>query len=311
MYKKDVINVKEEIPQQQKVSTQNFRDSSTDQFSKELGQHGYLNHSKNVDPGLNSNYTNNSFNKNEDLSNSAKQAQEPYRREAGRSLMKENSHNNQSNSLGERNISRRVVESNIIRNQSVERKRPGDNILKGEQTNLDHSFQSKRENLLNDKFENFYQNQPNKYVPLGERKENLREAVHIEDYNREQNMPQSEEMKQDHDFYPPQQQEPEKDYYPVPENQEINESLDQEIQRNQNFRPSERSLQPSHSSKFISQKQNIKYDVPQVQKSTQFYQNQQKETSSDLASENNSRIGDFRTKQVFADVGKKIFIFFM
>lgn len=287
---------------QQNTSSQNFGNSSIDQFSKQLGKHGFLKHTQKGDPGFNSHYTNNSYNVNEDSVNSTKQAQEPYKREAGRSLMKGSSHNKLSNSLGEKNISRRIVENNILLNQSVER--PHEQSLREEQPNSNTSLKNQAPNSLDQRFENFYQNQSNKQMPWNTNKEHYGEG--IEGRNRKEYNHQKEQLKPEHEFYP--QQEQEKEHYPAPEQQEINESLDQEIARTQHQQPKEQSLHPSNSANFDLYKQNIKYKAPEGRKSVQFDQNPQVQEFKGHVSDTNSRMGDQRTQQVFADVGKSLIL---
>jgi hypothetical protein len=107
-------------PPQQNTAMSN---STTERFNKELGKHGYLKHTAPVNYAPPQKYSDRGqYNPND----SASAMNEPYKREAGKTTSQNQA--SKSTSLGNRNLNRRIVEDNILRNQSAERMRADDSF---------------------------------------------------------------------------------------------------------------------------------------------------------------------------------------
>lgn len=174
LYKKDMISSSTVVakPQAQTQST-NMADSVSDRFSKELGQHGFLKHSnaapKSYVPPQKT-VPDRPYESQEEFQMAEP---EPYKREAGKASLKPqtNSYRNsalqpsvgQFNSsevsrqpvyndreIGSRNMNRRIIEENLLRNASAERQQELETSKMYEQSLANNaSFQHK----YNDSFD--------------------------------------------------------------------------------------------------------------------------------------------------------------
>jgi hypothetical protein len=182
LYKKDVMSSSTvNVGKPPAPPSQDMSKSVSDRFSKELGAHGYLKHSK---PGPN-NYAppdkvmpDKPY---ESQENSVLEEEEPYRREAGRASLgvPKNSHRNQNiqknqnqynsydanrqlnqqnrdREIGSRNMNRRLVEKNILRNASAERPQNDANRLQQQNPAVNQSFQHKHSDSLDDRIQQHY-----------------------------------------------------------------------------------------------------------------------------------------------------------
>lgn len=331
VFKKDIMNssgaqIKPNHAQIQ--SNKNTGNSIADKFSKQLGQHGFLKHSGAQNYSGSSKYTSNPYDPNA-TDSSIREEQEPYKREAGKSQVQGAVSNDKNRGLGSRNINRRIVEENILRNQSAERMRPEENSFRGEKAN-NNSFQHKYDNTLDAKHEKFYQNQNTQkqsnldqlkndthYTQIQKQYEQLQQEKlekQYEQQSRERLEQQYEQMRQenankyvDQDQYDIQQNEPNnymQDFY-HPQNinrDEVTQTPDPEIKRdnyrkefeNENtFKARDKSLPPHNPNKLQVPQRQVQFQAqPQV------YQQ-------DQVSETQSKYGDIRSREVVEDVGKK------
>lgn len=306
---------------------QNTGNSISDKFSKQLGQHGFLKHSGTQNYSASSKYTNHPYDPNA-TDSSVREEQEPYRREAGKSQVQGAAGNDQNRGLGSRNINRRIVEENLLRNQSAERMRPEGNSFRAENIN-NNSFQHKYDNTLDAKHDKFYQNkntlkQPNLdqlkndtyYAQIQKQYEQLKqEKMGIKQYeqqSKEQLEQKYDQMRQDNnkymdqDQFNSQQNDPNnymQDFYhpqninrdevtQTPEPEAKRDNHRKEFENENSFKSRDRSLPPYNPNKLqVPQKQ------VQFQAQPQVYQQ-------DQVSETHSKYGDIRSREAVEDAGK-------
>lgn len=274
-----------------KEPTQNtMQSSTTDQFNKQLGAHGYLQHSK-KGPGNYGGSEEHPYMPNDTQSDMTKEEQEPYTRVAGKSLPNKPPYGNfsQNRNLGARNINRRIVEDNLLRNASAERERNvGNESFRNDSIPHNHSFQHKYNNTLDQRMADFYQNPPQK--PQAQYR-----------YDPKEETLQQNEDKENEDRYLEHENQYIKEFYHQHDNRneqtqtpDPNEEHDRGrgLAKNQTFGNRDRSVQPQNS---------VKYNPPEVSKSVQF---RQAETiPAEPQHESYSRLGN-RSKEVVQDVGE-------
>ena len=169
LYKKDTKAAATNVINQ--ANNQEFTSSTTDNFNKQLGQHGFLKHSKNNSSPYSSQFGNNFQGMNPVSTENEIKEQEPYRREAGRSLLQGNSQKNQERNRESSSINRRIVENNILQSSGPERSPSGEASFRKDQNNPIKSSEippSQPPQTFDNRYEQFYQNPPQKYKPLRE-----------------------------------------------------------------------------------------------------------------------------------------------
>lgn len=269
-----------------------------DRFSKELGQHGYLKHSGKPpigyapsskygadQPYLQENtYENNQFTE-----------EESYKREAGKaSLNVQNkppsfaTNQVQNREIGSRNINRRIVENNILRNASADRGYNENEQSFRHEINKNNSFQNNYSNPLEDKYQEMYQKQNNwPQDPYEAQNQQMRDddmmyQQYEQEVNQENRIPE---------FYNPKGANIEEDIQPL-ETKENQANVGIARGRVESYKPRDRSAQPNQS---------IKYDPPQLTKSVQF-KNQELYQPENIR-EIPSRQDENRAKEMNQDVG--------
>lgn len=255
-----------------KASNKNseFGQSTTDKFNKELSKHGYFQHSHKAPSGY------------IPPSKPNTEEQEPYRREVGKTSntnqAQSQPYSNFQNSrdMGSRNINRRIVEENVIRNASAERAYPNVNSSFREESlpvkNMSHH---KYNNTLDKEMSDYYQNQNNRSVHHNQSMDQVdrREYLnHLENMNRRYNK-QPEEQENEQSQY--EQQHPSNNYlenYYHPRPQSRDEQIQTEDSNNQ--KPTSqgvnsRIVPQGGRDRSVEPRQTVKYEPPQVAKSVQ------------------------------------------
>lgn len=268
-----------------------------DKFSKELGQHGYLKHTGK--PPINyapskyqaepMYYQENTYENNQLADD------EPYKREAGKASLNVQSKPHsfatnqvQNRDIGSRNINRRIVENNILRNASADRGYHENENSFRQELNKNNSFQNNYSSPLENKYQEVYQKQNNwPQDPYEGQNQQIRDdEIMYQQYEQEIN-----QENQIPEFYNPKggirdeemQNAETRDNY-------VNAGIARG--RAETFKPRDRSLQPNQS---------VKYDPPQINKSVQF--KNQELHAPEIVREIPSRQDENRVKEMSQDVG--------
>jgi hypothetical protein len=320
LFMKDTMNAPGLQVQQNSIPvkmSQNMGNATSDRFSKQLGQHGFLKHSAPQNNYGMSKYNDKTYDPNAAQS-MVREEQEPYRREAGKTHAQGPGGNDQTRNLDSRSINRKLVEERLLRNQSVERRQEENNFT--EETPLNHSFQQKYNNTLGNKHENLYQNQQQQnadqmkndvhHSQIQKQYEQLQREQMEKEYeqdSREQQEQQEREYEQmrqgSMDSYNNQEQFDPRQNEPMDVNRdEVTQTPEHEEKRN-NYRR-ELELQKENTSK-PRDRMPSPYNPPNHQPNQRQVQFQaQPQVYQDQVSETHSKQGDFRSREVVEDVGK-------
>jgi hypothetical protein len=262
--------------------------SGTDQFTAQLGKHGFLKHSNQNSANY---HPPTKYIQNESLNISSKQDSEPYRREAGKSLQA--NQNQQSREMGSRNIKRKIVEDNILRNASAERSAADPNSsLRMNAHAHNNTFEPKSNHQLENRMQEFYQNQPhqqkNDFDPYQNVQGNVENQRYPQSDHQDQDQAEQEQQNQYmQDFYH-QKDNNRDENTQTPEPQEERPSRRDTLQEHQVSRARERSLQPNNHAAKLTKSVNIQghHEYPEYGSDTQ------------------SRANPSREKEVLEDVGE-------
>lgn len=279
--------------------------STTDKFNKQLGQHGYLKHTNKVP----SNYMppqkyqpEYAYNQDDTASQSFREDQEPYRREAGKTTQpsqqlsqsfKNPSHNRD---LGSRNINRRIVEENLLRNASADRGlQDADKSFRDKGVHKEHSFQPSYNTSLDHKMQEFYKNQTQKFQSKNGPQDDpyhMRNPSKYAQQNEEDQEQTDEERRNEYmsNLYAKHQNRDE-----VTQTPDANESNPRQEMRREPPPPRSRDVS-------LQRNQTVKYHPPQNPKTVQIKapEYSQQEQNFDVQ----SRMSDNRSKEVHEDISK-------
>jgi hypothetical protein len=280
-------------PKPKPTVEQEMGKSTTDKFTQQLGQHGYLKHSNKVPVGYNppTKYTQNDTVYEED---------EPHKREVGKAAVEQKSVS-QNRDMGARNINRRIVEENLLRNGSAERQiNEGDRSFRHEPTSHNNSFEPRYDNSFENRMQNLNNNTSVDY-------QQYQQYYGDPGYNRQQDIDPRDQIEQNQtddedqqDRYPPH------DFY--------NQRPDSRNEFTQTPEPPEEKLQkagimkhhqhPKSRDKSVQPHQSIKYEADPLSKSVHI---DPKNTSS--YGEDQQKFDPFRAREVLKDAGMLKFLF--
>ena len=306
LFKKDIMNTSAGQAANKNVANPpaEMLSSTSDKFSKQLGQHGYLKHTNKAP----SNYMppqkyqpEYAYNQDDTASQSFREDQEPYRREAGKTTQpsqqlsqsfKNPSHNRD---LGSRNINRRIVEENLLRNASADRGlQDTDKSFRDKGVHKEHSFQPSYNTSLDHKMQEFYKNQTQKFQSKNGPQDDpyhMRNPSKYAQQNEEDQEQTDEERRNEYmsNLYAKHQNRDE-----VTQTPDANESNPRQEMR--------RELPPRSRDVSLQRNQTVKYHPPQQQKTVQIKapEYSQQEQNFDVQ----SRMSDNRSKEVHEDISK-------
>lgn len=279
--------------------------STTDMFSKQLGQQGYLKHTNKANP----NYPppqkyqpEYGYTPDETANQSFREDQEPYRREVGKTtqpsqqLSQSFKNAPQHRDLGSRNINRRIVEENLLRNASADRGlHEADISFRDKGIHKDHSFQPSYNSSLDNKMQEFYKNQTQKLLS---KNGNQDDPYHIRNPSKypqqiDENQDQAEEERRNEHM---------NNLYNA--NFQNRDEVTQTPEPNESNPRQEMRREPPPRSRDISLQRNqpVKYHPPQNPKTVQIKapDYSQQDPNFDVQ----SRMSDTRSKEVHEDISK-------